>query len=318
MHNADVKPGQIDVNVAVTCASLSKRYGRVPALDALDLRVPRGAAFGVLGPNGAGKSTLLRLLLGFMRPSAGSITVLGERRVERVRPRIGYLPERPHYDGLFTAREYLQALGSLRGLGGRPLAQRIEELLALCGLDAAADRRLHTYSKGMLQRIGLAQALLGRPELLVLDEPSSGLDPGGQWEMRKLIGRIHAAGCTLLLCSHALIEVQQLCTHAAILQGGRLAWSGEVGGSALIEPRVRIELADLDERVRALLADLPSVTWRGAAVELAEREQGAALRRLLDAGIPIRSLNPVRRSLEEVYLQATATAPVAAEEGAAG
>jgi ABC-2 type transport system ATP-binding protein len=290
---------------AVVCAGLSKRYGGVTALDGFDLAVPRGTAFGVLGPNGAGKSTLVRLLLGFVRPSAGSVTVLGETNVERARPRVGYLPERPHYDGLFSARDYLRGLGQIMGLGGAALERRIDGLIGLVGLSEAADRRLRTYSKGMLQRAGIAQALLGDPELLILDEPSSGLDPRGQWEMAQIILRVRGEGRTVLLCSHALAEVQRLCARACIVRGGRVAWEGELGGGPF-EPRTRIEPAQQNETVRSALLTLPGAAWQGEALLLPAAHQAEALRVLLDLGIPVRALNPERPSLEDVYLRATA------------
>ena len=177
----------------------------------------------------------------------------------------------------------------------------MDELLTLCGLSEAADRRLRTYSKGMLQRAGVAQALVGEPELLILDEPSSGLDPRGQWEVRQLIQRVRERGCTILLCSHALAEVQQLCSRACILRGGRLAWSGAIDAAGRAPPRVRI--------------DLPALVWHERAVEVRADDQAEALRRLIAADVPIQALNPLRPSFEQIYLQATAATVDATRDG---
>lgn len=297
---------------AVECRGLTKRYGSVQALAGIDLTVPRGAAFGVLGPNGAGKSTLVRLLLGFVRPTAGSVAVLGETQVERARPRVGYVPERQHYDGLFTAREYLQALGEILGLRGALLEHRAAALLDLVGLRSAANRRLRTYSKGMLQRVGVAQALLADPELLLLDEPSSGLDPRGQWEIGQLILRVRGEGRTTILCSHSLLEVQRICTHACILRDGRVAWQGPIAGGGPLEPRTCIEPARADDPLRTALAAIPGAAWQEAVLVLPAARQAEALRILLARGVPVRALYPEQPSLERLYLEATGAGRTAA------
>lgn len=302
------------VEAAIECRQLGKRYGRLAALDSFDLTVPRGASFGVLGPNGAGKSTLLRLILGFIRPSNGSLSVLGETDVERARPRIGYLPERPHYDSLFTAREYLAGLGRLLGLRGVALDGRVDELIERVGLKDAAGRRLRGYSKGMLQRVGIAQALLGDPDLLLLDEPSAGLDPRGQWEMSQLILQASQEQRTVLVCSHSLAEIQRTCSHACIIRGGRAVWLGEVSPAPALGRRVRIEPARVDGALRFALTGIAGLIWQGTAIIVPETEQSRVLRILLDREVSIRSLNPEQHSLEQTYLLATGNAQIAGGE----
>lgn len=172
----------------IECVEVSKAYGkRITALKNLSLAVAGGTSFGLLGENGAGKSTLVRLIMGFIFPTSGRMRVLGEERVARAHPRIGYVHERPIFETRFKGREYLYYLGQLSGLWGAANRRRAQEVLELVGLQEAADRAVGTYSKGMLQRLAIAQALLTNPALLILDEPTSGLDPRSQMAKRDLI-----------------------------------------------------------------------------------------------------------------------------------
>jgi len=210
---------------AVACEGLSKTYGRdVRALDGMTLEIPRGAAFGLIGPNGAGKTTFIKLLLGIARPSSGEVRVLG-RPPEDVaaRERVGYLPERLHLPGSWKPRAYLRSVATLKGLKEAP----VDGLLQRVGLAGeAAGRRIGGFSKGMRQRLGLAAALLGAPDLLVLDEPTDGIDPIGRIEVRELLLQEKARGATLLLNSHLLAETERVCDRVGILHRGRLVKSG--------------------------------------------------------------------------------------------
>ncbi|HEY7125264.1 MAG TPA: ABC transporter ATP-binding protein [Ktedonobacterales bacterium] len=301
---------------AVECVGLTKLYeGQVLALDDLTLEIPAGLAFGLLGENGAGKSTLVRLLLGFLTPTDGEVRVLGERDVTRAHPRIGYVHERPIFEPRFTAREYLGYCAELSGLWGRKKRARVGKVLEWVHLEEAADRRVGGYSKGMLQRLSIAQALLNDPELLILDEVTSGIDAGSQWEVRQMIGALHAQGKTVLLCSHYLAEVEALCDAVAILRKGTLVLTGSV--ETLLRSHEAVEIA-LEEGTQARevvqrlgLGDVVSET-RGALLRLPASAQPEVLAALVAGGVPIRSLNPLSQSLEEVYMRATRPAEEAA------
>lgn len=195
------------------------------AVDSLTLEVPQGKVVGLLGPNGSGKSTTLKMILGFLRPTSGSIWVCGQEVPSKVsRSFIGYLPENPRFPRFLTGRKLLGFYGQLLSLGGHSLEKRIDYLLELVGLQTAADERVRGYSKGMTQRLAIAQALLNQPRLLILDEPMSGLDPLARREMRKLIGQIHQElrEATIFFSSHILEDVEHLCSLVALLQNGKL------------------------------------------------------------------------------------------------
>jgi len=196
------------------------------AVDSLNLEVPQGKVVGLLGPNGSGKSTTLKMILGFLRPTSGTIQVCGEPvPSQKSRSFIGYLPENPRFPRFLSGRKLLRFYGNLLSLGGSFLETRIDYLLDLVGLQNAADERVRGYSKGMTQRLAIAQALLNQPKLLILDEPMSGLDPLARRDMRKLIGQIHQElnQSTIFFSSHILEDVEQLCSMVALLQNGKLA-----------------------------------------------------------------------------------------------
>ncbi|MBP7830837.1 MAG: ABC transporter ATP-binding protein [Kiritimatiellae bacterium] len=217
------------------------KAGGVEALRGLTLSVEQGSVVGFLGPNGAGKTTALHVLLGFIEPTAGSAALFGEDvRHSIARRRIGYLPEHPQLYPFLTGRELLGMAGGLFGLRGRELRERIAARLEDVGLDAAAaGRRIGTYSRGMMQRIGLAQALVNDPDLVILDEPTGGLDPIGRMEMRGLIARLREQGKTVFFSSHELSEVELVCDRVAILSKGRLVAEGQV--HELVGPGERLE-----------------------------------------------------------------------------
>ena len=290
---------------AIHCQSLTKTYPGVTALDRLDLGIRAGDAFGLLGENGAGKSTLVKLVLGFLKPTAGRLTVFGQPPVA-ARPRLGYLPELPHYDLAFSAHAYLSFLGAVSGLSGQRLRQRVDAGLDLVGMRTHAHGRLATFSKGMLQRVGIAQALLADPDLVILDEPTAGLDPRGQYEIRQVILDLKAAGKTILLCSHSLAEVEEVCHTVAILRRGRLVQQGAVADLLRRSDGVELDVGDALAAAQAALAHLDGqVQVQAGRLLLPRALQPTALQALLAAGIPIQSLTPARDTLEQVYLRAT-------------
>jgi len=291
--------------VAIECVNLSKTYGDIMALNGVSLSVPVGGSLAVLGENGAGKSSLVKLLLGFTFASAGQIRLFGSDDLGAGRLRVGYLPEQPQYERAFTAREYLTYLGRLSGIERGGLARRVTTLLALVSLSNAAERRIATYSKGMSQRVGIAAALLNQPAALIVDEPTSGLDPGGQWEVRAILHRLRDEGITMLLASHQLAEVEDLCDEVAILRRGQVVVSGTVASLLDSGEQVEITVAALPNEVAAQLRASfgEGLTIMGPQLLLPVRQSQPALRQLLAAGVVVVALNPVRRTLEELYLQ---------------
>lgn len=217
---------------AIETASLVKTYRKLfgpghLALRSVSLSVPRGACFGLIGPNGAGKTTFIKVLLGVARPDSGEVRVLdGEPEDVEVRRRIGYLPERIHLPDVLTARAYLKSLAALKGV--RASSAEIEALLDRVGLLEGRARKIKGYSKGMRQRTGLAGALLGKPELLILDEPTDGIDPMGRIEIRNVLLEEKARGATILLNSHLLAETERICDRIAILKNGEILQQGSL------------------------------------------------------------------------------------------
>lgn len=206
------------------------RSRRIVALDGLDLAIAEGEIFGLLGPNGSGKSTAIKLMLGLLFPTAGRVRIFGRDNDElAVKAAIGYLPENPYYYRYLTGPELLDFYGAIYGIPAAEIPARREEMLALVGLERARHQPLRNYSKGMLERIGLASALLNNPRFLILDEPTTGLDPIGSREMRNLFLRLRDEGKTILLSSHYLSEVERICGRVGILHRGRLMDIGAIG-----------------------------------------------------------------------------------------
>lgn len=293
---------------ALETHNLTKRYGPLRAVEELDLTVEEGQIFGFLGPNGAGKSTTMRMVMGLIRPSSGQALILGRDSAlvaSRAPGTIGALVEGPAFYGYLTGRQNLALLARLSA-GAPP--DEIARVLDLCGLVPHAHRRVSAYSHGMRQRLGVAQALLPRPRVLLLDEPTLGLDPRGRVEMRDLLLRLHQEGVTIFLSSHLLSEVEQLCTHLGFIWQGRLLQSGPTA-ELLAGPTVRVELrATPLESAQALLEQHRQV-WdlarRGQILTFSTQpetipELNAALTKV---GISIWSLVPRPESLEELYLR---------------
>jgi len=299
----------------IECIELTKAYSkRLIALNNLTLTINEGTSFGLLGENGAGKSTLVRLLMGFIFPTAGQVLVLGEEKVARAHPRIGYVHERPIFETRFTGHAYLTYLGKLSGLWGYANQARVDELLERVNLREAANRAIGTYSKGMLQRLAIAQALLTDPDLLILDEPTSGLDPRSQWEVRQIIAALRKQGKTVLLCSHYLAEVEALCDTVGILRRGELLLRGAVADLLHSQDVVEIVLANdqsTSEAVTRLGIAEQVIETRGNLLRIPGKAQPAILTALVNAGIPILSLNPLTETLEEVYVRTTRSADIA-------
>lgn len=262
----------------------------IVAVRDLSLSIAPGEVYGLLGPNGSGKTTTLKIILGLVTPTRGRAEVFG-RDSSHVASRasVGFLPESPYFYRYLTGRETLQFYGKLCGAKGESLARRIGDLLELVGLATAADRRLGTYSKGMLQRIGLAQALINDPRLVVLDEPTAGVDPAGSRDIRDLILDLKRRGITVVLSSHLLEQIQEVCDRVGILADGVLVREGCIDELLGIEEQTELVLenapAELIERIGAL------ATGAGARV-LEQRKPRTTLERLfLEATQPARTSN---------------------------
>jgi ABC-2 type transport system ATP-binding protein len=293
------------VSNAIECRGLSKRYRDTLAVDALDLTVEDGEIFGFLGPNGAGKTTTLRMLLGLIRPTAGSARVNGhELRDRRGLATVGALVEEPAFYPWMRGRANIEVLAA----AGNPVSARaIDEAMARTGIGAAANRKVKTYSQGMRQRLGLAAALLRRPRLLLLDEPTNGLDPRGIQDLRELLRDVAAEGTTVFLSSHLLSEVERLCHRVAIVSQGRLAALGTLEELALGRHTVRVEVAPGDQaRALELLQRLdPRVEGPGVLrLEGGSGRQAAEL--LANGGVYPEALAVERPGVEELFMAVTA------------
>jgi ABC-2 type transport system ATP-binding protein len=236
-----------EAELAINTHGLTKVYrGKILALVEAELKVGRGVSFGLLGPNGAGKSTLVKTLLSIVRPTAGSAELFGrDISLPEARCRVGYLAEKPAFPPYLTGRGVCRYFGQLLGMGGRELEDDIERQLSRVDLLEWADRRTTKYSKGMLQRVGMAQAMLGEPRLVFLDEPTDGVDPIGRHQMRELVRGMSRAGTTVFVNSHLLLEVEQMCDEVAIMHRGRILLQG-----TLDEIRARVSGAPEERRVR--------------------------------------------------------------------
>lgn len=301
---------------AIETTNLYKSYDGMMVLHGLNMHVPSGVVYGLIGPNGAGKSTLIHLLLGFLKPDQGTVHVLGNLHPARVRHRVGYLPERLRYHLRYTAREYLHYLGQFDDLSGPALNRRIDEELRTVGLADAADRMLSEYSRGMLQRFGVAQALLHDPELLLIDEPTGGLDPGGQREMLDLLGALRGRGHTTFMATHVLDEAECVCDRVGVLFEGRMAAESEIHELTGPARSVVIKIGPLPAILVEQLINLsPAIHFRGHNIAIqpnSQALQSQVLRILLDADIPILGLEPQVRPLEDFYMRVVRGEPVGA------
>jgi ABC-2 type transport system ATP-binding protein len=288
------------------------RKRKVRALDDLSLTINRGEIFGFLGANGAGKTTTLKLLMRLIFPTSGTARIL-DRDLQDVRmhERIGYLPENPYFYDYLTAREFLHYCAELFGFSATERKKRTNDLLARVRLDDRRwDTQLRKFSKGMLQRVGLAQSLINDPEIVFLDEPMSGLDPVGRREVRDLIAELSREGKTVFMCSHILSDIEVLCDRVAILKRGRLSQVGHLDElRQRSEDRDRLEVIASGSDVAALTQQLPNAevtsTAGGLRIEVAsEQDIDEVLVALRKAGGKLVSIQPLRQSLEELFLDA--------------
>jgi ABC-2 type transport system ATP-binding protein len=297
------------MSAVISTRGLVKRFGRVRAVDGIDLEVMAGDVYGFLGANGSGKTTTVRMLLGLVLPTSGSIDLLGERMPRagrRVLPRVGALIEGPAHYGHLSGRENLSLLdASGRGGSWRTRSSRVAEALEQVGLGGVGRRPVKAYSLGMRQRLGLAGALLRRPELLVLDEPTNGLDPQGISEVRELLLDLHRGGTTVFLSSHLLAEVEQLCSRVGVLDRGRLVLQEQLATLTAPTGSTVVRTADPD-RVRATL-DGRVTSMDGDRVVVLGADPAEVNARLVAAGIPVHELALERPTLEEVVLAAAGT-----------
>src|SRR5438034_7081181 len=254
----------------------------IVAVRDLDLRIEPGEVYGLLGPNGSGKRTTLKIILGLVSPTRGCTEIFGrDSRLVKSREAVGFLPENPYFYKYLSGEETLRFFGRLCGLGGAGLRNRIDELLALVGLTNARKRRLGTYSKGMLQRIGLAQALIHDPRLVVLDEPTAGVDPAGSREIRDLILDLKRRGITVLLSSHLLAQAQEICDRVGILADGVLVREGHLQELIAIENQTELIVADASSD---LIEEIESLINRSNAKLIDRRKSTTKLERcFLDA-----------------------------------
>lgn len=286
---------------------------KIVSLKSCSLSVYQGETFGLLGPNGAGKTTLLKLLLGIIRPSAGRGLLLGQPLGARaIKQRIGYLPENAYFYDYLTGWEFLQMTAGLFQIPATVQRQRIPQLLELVGLSqlAARKKQLRQYSKGMLQRVGLAQALINDPELVFLDEPMSGLDPLGRYQMRNIILSLKDQGKTIFFNSHILSEVEQICDRIAILSEGDLICSGSLNELLGTDNTYQIKGRGGDKELNQWISNLKfeqDNSWHGQL----QGEPDDFLARLRQMNVQIIALNVSRPSLEEFFLQQLSAAKIA-------
>ncbi len=309
-------PLQSAEGLAVETVGLTKRFrtGQV-AVDGVGLQVPRGAVFGFLGPNGSGKTTTIRMLLGLVAPTSGTVSVLGSRLpdgVQSVLPRVGALVEGPAFHPYLSGRANLARLDAAdRTADPRTARARADAALERVGLSAAADKRFRQYSLGMKQRLGLANALLQPRDLLVLDEPTNGLDPQGTREVRTLVRELASDGTTVVVSSHLLAEIEQVCSHVGIMSRGRLLRQGplaEVAGQGVATVTVSTRPDAVPGAVRVLHGlGLGAVRPAADAVsaELGDVLPEDVTSALVGAGVPVRGLGVARPSLEDLFVSLT-------------
>ena len=306
------------MDYAIETTGLGKTYGatlrrnrEIRALSDLTLQVPRGVKFGLLGANGAGKTTFVKILTSAVHASSGSATLLGVdiRNIESRRP-VGYLPENHRFPTYFTGQGMLDFYAALSGLDAPERKRRIPELLELVGLKDWSNIQIKKYSKGMLQRLGLAQALIHKPQLLLLDEPTDGVDPVGRRDIRKILDSLVGAGVTVFINSHLLSEVESFCEYVAILKRGRLALEGKV--SSLIAGRgyqvVASNVSDaVLQDVRSTVGITLSRSEDRTTFHISNREQAnLLLDRIRSCGASVDSMTASNSSLEDVFIETTA------------
>ena len=303
---AAAPPGAAAGSPAIQTANLSKRFGHTVALAGLSMTVPRGEVFGFLGPNGAGKTTSVKLLLGLLKPTSGQASLLGRPIGDlQTRRKIGYLPELFRYQGWLSAREVLALHCELAPLPRSSWNDEITSALDTVGLSDRAADRVSTFSKGMQQRLGLAAALLGEPELVFLDEPTSALDPVGRHDVREIIRGLASRGTAVFLNSHLLSEVEQVCDRVAVVDHGRVIASGTMdellGGSA-----VKVRVTDLDAAARTKLAEFGNIDDEGdhlTFTNLVPDRVPELVSAIVGLGGKVFEVSPRHQTLEDRFLE---------------
>ncbi|WP_261664504.1 ATP-binding cassette domain-containing protein [Deinococcus sp. Marseille-Q6407] len=293
---------------AILTHDLHKRYGSKEVVRGLNLRVDPGEVFGFLGPNGAGKSTTVKMLLGLVRPTSGVAEVLGGSPASpAVRARLGFLPEQFRFQTWMTGHEFLTFHGQLAGLKDAEIRARIPQVLERVGLGGRGEERLDGYSKGMLQRAGLASALLARPKLVFLDEPTSALDPIGRMEVRRIIEDLRGEGVSVFLNSHLLSEVAQVCDHVAFVRQGQVLKQGRLSDIMGGDLRVRVRLDAVTPAVLETLRPLgPLLSQSTNTLEVSLQHEGQlpdVVRHLVESGAQVYEVTPQRPELEDIFLE---------------
>ncbi len=304
------------MSYAIETINLTKQYGSLTAVNKLNLKVARGTIHGFLGPNGAGKSTTIKILVGLLKATEGTAMVLGkEVHVDQADARlsIGYMPELPRFPKHLKGAELLDIYGRMYGISQQELKEQIPKLIDLVGLKGRENDLIGKYSKGMQQRIGIAQALLGNPELVVLDEPSMGLDPVGMVEVRELVKAISKEGMTVFVSSHLLFEVEQICSHVTIINRGQALVSDtleKVSGMISGPAAMQVEVVNLTDAVIAAVKALSSVkdtTKNGNTLNIVlttrEDVRAQVSQAITGAGGIIVGMSQKGHSLEDVFIQ---------------
>lgn len=298
----------------ISTRDLTKKYATFVAVDHLNLAVRPGEVFGLLGPNGAGKTTTILMLLGLTEPTSGSVSVLGldpARQPLSVKSRVGYMPDQVGFYDELTARENLTYIARLNGFSGSQLEQRVDEVLERVGLGNVAAKRVSTFSRGMRQRLGLADVLVKQPQLIIMDEPTSGLDPEASHEFLKMIQELKEEGITILLSSHLLHQVQAVCDRVGLFNGGKMVLEGTVNelaqrvlGGAY---RIQVEVQGEAQPIVQALKKIPSVTQvraqngSGFEVEASQDVRAEAAQAVIAAGGSLKHLGMRMQSLDDIY-----------------
>ncbi|WP_027480584.1 ABC transporter ATP-binding protein [Deinococcus pimensis] len=296
------------MTLAIETRQLRKEYRGRAVVESLDLEVGRGEVFGFLGPNGAGKSTTVKMLLGLVRPTSGEVRVLGGSvNEERVRRKLGFLPEQFRFHTWMSGEEFLTFHGRLAGLSARALRDRVPEALNLVGLGGRGRDELRSYSKGMLQRVGLAQAIIHTPELVFLDEPTSALDPLGRVEVRNIIHSLKDSGVTVFLNSHLLSEVEQTCDRVAFVNQGRVLRAGRMeellGPPRSLDLRVDALKPELLSKLRKLGKVTASGEGRARLALTAGVDPASVAEVVVGSGARLQELTPHRPDLEDLFVE---------------
>lgn len=311
-HTDKIKGSEVHFVAVLTVENVSKIIGSRMVVSNLNMSVKKGEVYGFLGPNGAGKTTTIRMIVGLAKPSGGRIRIKGcdvqKERAEALR-HVGAIVENPETYSYLTGRQNLIHYARLAGINRRKMRRRIEELTVLVGLEGRIDDKVKTYSLGMRQRLGLAQALIDNPDLLVLDEPTNGLDPAGMREFRSLVRKIASTGVAVFVSSHLLSEIQQMCDRVAIIKDGRIVTEQSVtellkSGDSAVSIRV-----SRPETAKALLEQrgwrVETIGERSVRAAAAESQVPELIRLLVLNGVDIYAVEPSRESLEEFYMELT-------------